>query len=315
MDIRKKLKEIKDGFTRNSRQDLHIKNGNISRFALKAGDIFLEYDNQKHQGIRFAQKILNPTYIKYSNFVHGGIILSNTELIHADGSDDLQTEQINDLLDHKEYRIFRAKNEDLVKKIAEVTNNLKDSKAIQYPHYQRNLLKFNESKTNASLFTFSRKAKHVKELQELEDDMLKMVDKADYENMLYTAEMAEYKDKLYNKIEQEEYKDKLKGATKDQRDDIQTEIQDRVNEEAKVYALNKLFLGKKKFFCTQLVAWVVQMAVGQLKLQGKISFRITDVLNVRDTKATPARLADILKHSPHFIEYKSLERYIKPEDR
>ena len=83
------------------------KKDSISIDQLKPGDIFLEYASGGHRAIRFAQIFFNSTKIKYSNYVHGGIIISDTELMHADGGNNLDINDIDDVLSYNEYYIFR----------------------------------------------------------------------------------------------------------------------------------------------------------------------------------------------------------------
>ena len=293
-------------------KNVHIKKGEINRFDLKPGDIFLEYDSLEHTGIRFAQKIFSPNNIGNSNFVHGGIILDNKKLIHADGSPNLHVEDINDLLDHKKYYIFRPVNPLIARQIVKVAESLRQDKVISYPKYEHKL--FSESKTNRSLFRFSKKSKQVKDLNELQAELLQMLDLSEYNQIMNSKAMQELRKAQYKDLKYR-YTQQLIAATKDEKQEIEQDIEEEIDKNVVKQVLTICFKGKKQFYCTQFVTWVIQMAVGELKQEDKISYKITDVLNIRDTKATPARLASILKTSPHFVEYKSLERYIKPEDR
>ncbi len=112
----------------------------IDRFKLKAGDIFIEYDNSGHKAIRYAQRLTGN--IKYSNFVHGGIVdPSNVNIIHATGADKLTRRAINSLLDHKEYRIYRVNDIILANKVAEVAELLYKNSRIPYDYKIRDLFK------------------------------------------------------------------------------------------------------------------------------------------------------------------------------
>ena len=76
----------------------------------------------------------------------------------------------------------------------------------------------------------------------------------------------------------------------------------------------KNYASKKRFLCTQFVAWTIQLSVAVLHEMHPDQFplNIVDVLPIRDTKAIPARLAKLLKNSSHFIEFKSEESYGVP---
>ena len=71
----------------------------------------------------------------------------------------------------------------------------------------------------------------------------------------------------------------------------------------------KNYASKKHFFCSQFVAWTIQLSVAVLHEMDPDRFplNIVDVLPIRDTKAIPARLANLLTKSQHFVEFKSEE--------
>ena len=186
-------------------------------------------------------------------------------------------------------------------------------KIINYPKYSFN--PFNKSKTNRSLFMFSSKAKRVKNIEELQQEVGMMVDKAEFDAKIKSQETIDYKTELQIFYTDIVYKAQLQSANKLVQGAIKEEIKDRVKLETIKHVRNALLAGRKHFFCTQFVAWVIQMAVGELNQNGIIPYGITDVLNIRDTKATPARLADILKHSLHFKQFHSVERYVHKKDR
>lgn len=212
-----------------------IKN-TINRSELKAGDIFIEYDSDHHKVIRYAQRLSGN--IRYSNFVHGGIVDStNTHVIHSSGSDKLTRRKIDSLLDHKEYRIYRPINITLANKVAKVAELLYQNSRIPYNYRIRDLFKILPTSHS----------KHAKEQsrQALEHKMQKYLDQ---------------------KKTPESYS---KDATS---------------------------------YCTELITFVYQYSAIQLGMDH------LQVLEIRDNKAIPARLVEILKKSPLFKEYKSIER-------
>lgn len=218
-----------------------LKSPKISRNELLPGDIFIEYDNVRHKNIRYGQRITGS--IRYSNFVHGGIIdVDPNWLIHSNGFSDindrgrLDKDYVDQVLDHKEYRKFRPninKCPELGISMAEIANYMESNTCIRFS--MGGGTKFNMLK-NIVLF---KNKKPPKGAYELRNEMSNLLDNDPDLSM----------------------------------------------------------------YCTKFVAFVIQYACTVLGLD---SIKILG--NLRDTKATPARLVEHLKRSPYFTEFKSIEK-------
>ncbi len=108
----------------------------VTHVYVHPGDVFIGHDSTKDRLIRYAQKLSGT--IKYSNFVHGGIIagLGGGWLVHSNGRDEsgagtLSREWAGHLLDHKQYHIFRPKDQLFAEKIANVAHDMYNRTAIQ----------------------------------------------------------------------------------------------------------------------------------------------------------------------------------------
>ena len=108
----------------------------VTHVYVQPGDVFIGHDSTKDKLIRYAQQLSGT--VKYSNFVHGGIItgLGGDWLVHSNGRDEsgagtLSREWAGDLLDHKQYYIFRPKDQLFAEKIANVAHGMYNRTAIQ----------------------------------------------------------------------------------------------------------------------------------------------------------------------------------------
>lgn len=283
----------------------------INRISLSQGDIFLIYDDFKypnehtrlHRLLRGGQLITTGRR-QESHFIHGGIIVSDKLLIHTTGGESLECEAIEEVLSQQKYYIFRPNNPMVAYGILDITCLLYRTKKIPYPEFYMptesdSLLKQIKegvksvftSKTARSLFRFSSKSRHVKTLEELCQEFNNMYD---LQAPLRTPDIQRIRENIETNSNYDAQK---------KHDLIESEISRYI----RGHVVQDMHI--KTFFCTQFVAWVVQVAVGELQKLNLISLGIRDMMNIRDTKATPIRLAQILRKSAEFTEYESIENY------
>ena len=298
-------------------EPVHIHAGQINRASFKPGDIFINYnDSFKHNPFKIPQALTGN--IQYSSFAHGGIIISNTHIMHA-GALDMEGPIVIDKIDDefnskREYRVFRPKDAALAEEIVEVALDLHWNKHIPFaglrmPNLLHPIESFRQArmcKGDRGLLRFSNKSRTTKNLTDI---------RAEYEAMLRQTPSLDNKIRThYTELETYTISQIKNGLIKMSPEEMQTYLD--VNMEFYLSSLTPTNIKVKKFFCTQFVTWVIQAATGVLheRDSNKFKYDIPDVLDIRDTKATPARLAEILKQSPHFIEFKSEESYANPID-
>lgn len=337
MGIRKKLKEIKNEFIANTRQDwnlpvkttrvhpeepissspsktkeVHIHGGHINRVSFKAGDIFINYNNSLRDNQIKTTQILTGN-IRYSSFIGGGIIISDTHLMQVEDTKSagpLAVSLITDKFSSTgEYRIFRPKEPILAEEMIDLALDLYWNNYIpatgmvqfQLPHVAEFLSRARMSKGNRAFLRFSDKAKTTKSITDI---------RTEYENMIKQTP------DLQEKIDQrrQEFYHEVDANSKGKIDPWKKQMYVDENMKRYLATLTPTGVSHKSFFSTQFIAWVIQAATGVLnKKYPEISTNtISDVLDIRDTKATPARLAELLKQSRHFIEYKCQESHKHP---
>lgn len=337
MGIRKALKGIKDEFIANTRRDLdlpakkapvhpegpisppsiekkevHIHGGQINRVSFKAGDIFINYNNSlKNNQIKETQILTG--HVKYSSFTGGGIIISDTHLMQVDDTKSaghLTVSLISDKFSSSgEYCIFRPVESSLAEEMVDLALDLywnsyiPTANMVQFKlsHLAEFLSYARTSKSNRAFLRFSNKAKTTKNLTDIRNE---------YQNMIkQTSDLQEKVDRRRQEFYQEF--DKSSGG---KTDPWKNQVYVDKNMRQYLTTLTPTGVSHKSFFPTQFITWVVQAATGVLHEQYPEIFtdKISDVLDIRDTKATPARLTELLKKSKYFIEYECQESRTNP---
>lgn len=291
-----------------------VNGGKINRASFKPGDIFIHYnDDLKRNYFKLPQMATGN--ISYSSFAHGGLIISDKYIMHAGTTSEgpIAIEKIaNSFSNKREYRIYRPVNSLLAAEIVEVAIDLYWNKYIPFAGIvsidnHRQVIDYlkvaNEYGTNRGLIRLPGKGGKVKALDEI---------RAEYRNMLKVTPDLENKIAVRRKEIENEIKNRKENG--DKFTNLQEEAFVKNKMEQYLATLTPTNVKAKKFFCTQFVTWVVQAAAGVLHERDPLNFQfdIADVLDIRDTKSIPSRLADLLKHSQHFIEFKSEENFKQP---
>jgi hypothetical protein len=287
-----------------------IRGGQINRCSFKPGDIFINYNNSViHNPFKPAQIVSGN--ISYSSFAHGGLVISDMHIMHAGTTAEgpIVIEPISDAFNSKrEYRIYRPIDPLLSEEMVEVAIDLYWNKYIPFAglvmpdpkHMVEFLRQARACKGDRALIRFLGKGRETKVLADI---------RAEYKNMLRQSPDLACKIEEHQKELEDEVDRRVCNGEKMNEWEAQAFIKKSM--EQYLATLTPTGVKAKKFFCTQFVTWVIQAATGVLheRVPEKFKFDIADVLDIRDTKATPARLADMLKHSKHFIEFKSEESY------
>lgn len=306
---------------------VHFYAGKINRVSLAPGDIFIQYNSSRKHNPHKLPQLLTGNF-KFSNFTHGGLIVSNTELIHAGAPDaedvtnetPLHKHYIDDIFNAKrEYRIFRPRNRELASKMVELAVDLCDNRYIPFagivmPSKEdlkkgiKGITDFLKEaracKGDRAIFRFSRKARQIKDCEQLSKEYNDMIG-VDYEVLDQYARQLEID--MFNDLA-------AKGIDIYALDPNDMDyLRARHHEQVETFKVEN-YASTKRFLCTQFVAWVIQLSTVVLHEMNPIRFPldIANVLPIRDTKAIPARLARLLTKSPHFIEFKSEESYGVP---
>lgn len=305
---------------------IHFYGGKINRVSLAPGDIFIQYNSSRKHNPHKLPQLLTGNF-DFANFTHGGIIVSTTEVIHAGvpGNDDvkevpLRRHTIDEIFNAKrEYHIFRPRDRSLASKMVEIATDLCDTKYIPFAGLMlpdkdvlkkgpKGVVKFLKDaracKGDMALFRLSRKARQLKSCEKLREE---------YDQMLGIDQNAinAYIKQLKADVLAELNARGLHWAYMSQTDKEDVIAYMRAHIET-FKVVN--YASKKRFICTQFVAWVVQLSSVVLHEMNpdRFPFDLKDILPIRDTKAIPARLAKLLTESQHFVEFRSEESYGVP---
>ncbi len=260
---------------------VHFHAGKINRISLAAGDIFIQYNSSfKHNPVKLPQFLTGNA--QFSSFTHGGLIVSNTELIHAGAPNNVdiagETPLHRDLIENifnskREYHIFRPRNRVLASKMVEIATDLCENKYIPFagiilPPEQlvgkkagtetmrkrgqlitNFLKKAHASKSNRALFRFSAKARQSKNLEQLRKEYNDMIGIDHSEAQRYWSKL---EDDLINEFT-------AYGIDIDELDSSTIEIlEGKIRAQVETFIV-KNYASKKHFFCSQFVAWAIQL--------------------------------------------------------
>lgn len=305
---------------------VHFYGGKINRVSLAPGDIFIQYNSSRKHNPHKLPQLLTGNF-NFANFTHGGIIVSATEVIHAGvpGDDDvkevpLRRHTIDEIFNAKrEYHIFRPRDRSLASKMVEIATDLCDTKYIPFAGLMlpdkevlkkgpKGVVKFLKDaracKGDMALFRLSRKARQLKSCEKLREEYDQMLG---IDQNAVKAYIVQLKADVLAELNAQGMRWAYMSYT--ERENVIAYMRAHL-ETFKVVN----YASKKRFICTQFVAWVVQLSSVVLHEMNpdRFPFDLKDILPIRDTKAIPARLAKLLTESQHFVEFRSEESYGVP---